>query len=71
MGVTWALTVGEIVSVTIPVLATDADGEALPSAYTVWAPSPVPGIVSDVIVAVPAEPTLDGEPDRAVPASRR
>src|ERR1700712_593366 len=71
VGVSCALALGAVVSTTIAVLASDADGEALPIAYTVCAPSVVLGMVSELIVAVPAEPTLDGEPVSAVLESRR
>lgn len=44
----------------MPTLACEAEGEASPSAQTVWGPSLVLGMVSELTVAVPAEPTLAG-----------
>ena len=70
-GVSCAVTVGAVVSTTIAVLAAEAVGVASPSAQTVCAPSALLGIVSRPIVAVPAGPTVDGEPVSAVAPSRR
>src|ERR1700712_4155698 len=58
-GAAVAVTVGGVVSITIPAIAVRPD--VAPVTTTVLAPSADDGIVRDVIVALPPAPTTPGE----------